>query len=113
MQQMDKAVYNTTGLIPRLFRPPYGVINPNLKKAIINGNYLPIGWNVRSMDTVINDEAKLLNKVLSKVKPGAVLLFHDTSAATIAMLPAFINEVKARGYKLVRLDKMLNLQPYA
>jgi peptidoglycan/xylan/chitin deacetylase (PgdA/CDA1 family) len=113
MQLMDSEVKSVTGKTPTLFRPPYGVINPNLKKAIIKGNYTPIGWNVRSMDTVIKDESKLLNKIIAQIKPGAVFLFHDTSLATIAILPAFIKQVKANGYRIVRLDQMLNIQAYA
>lgn len=113
MRLMDQAMKQTTGLTPLLFRPPYGVINPNLKKAVIKGDYVPIGWSVRSMDTVINDPQKLLNKVVSRLNPGAVFLFHDTGTATISVLPLFIEQAKAQGYQIVRLDKMLNLQVYA
>jgi len=113
MQMMDQSTINIIDKIPKLFRPPYGVTNPNLKKAIINGNYIPVGWSVRSMDTVIKDEQKLLNKVINKIKPGAVFLFHDTSKTTLAILPAFIKHVKASGYQVIRLDKMLNLPAYA
>lgn len=113
MRLMDQAMKQATGLTPLLFRPPYGVINPNLKKAVIKGGYVPIGWSVRSMDTVINDPQKLLNKVVSRLNPGAVFLFHDTGAAIISVLPLFIEQAKAQGYQIVRLDKMLNLQAYA
>jgi peptidoglycan/xylan/chitin deacetylase (PgdA/CDA1 family) len=113
MQATDKAMNSVIGKTPKLFRPPYGVTNPNLKKAIIQGNYIPVGWSMRSMDTVIKDERKLLNKVISKIKPGAVFLFHDTSDATVAVLPAIITHIHANGYEILRLDKMLNLQAYA
>ncbi len=113
MKQMDSAMTNATGLQPKLFRPPYGVTNPNLKKAIINGNYIPVGWSVRSMDTVIKDEKKLLAKITSGIKPGAVFLFHDTSHTTLQVLPQFIKEVKNRGFHIVPLDKLLHLPAYA
>ncbi len=113
MRMMDESVNKVIGKTPKLFRPPYGVMNPNLKKAIIDGGYIPVGWSVRSMDTVAKDKNKLLNKVISGIKPGAVFLFHDTCAVTLAILPAFIKEVKLRGYTISRLDKMLNLPTYA
>jgi peptidoglycan/xylan/chitin deacetylase (PgdA/CDA1 family) len=113
MQLMNEAVKNVTGQQPKLFRPPYGVTNPNLAKAIKNGNYTPIGWNVRSMDTVIKDEKKLFAKISDAIKPGAVFLFHDTSKATLKALPEFIKEVKNKGYNIVPLDKLLHLKPYA
>lgn len=113
MQMMDEAVQKVTGLQPKLFRPPYGVTNPNLKKAIIRGKYIPVGWSVRSMDTVTKDEQKLFEKVMAGLHPGAVFLFHDTCESTLKLLPIFIKEVKKRGYQFVPLDKLLHLTPYA
>lgn len=113
MRTMDETMNKVIGKKPRLFRPPYGVTNPNVKKAIISGNYTPVGWSVRSMDTVIKDEKKLLNKVIKGIKPGAVFLFHDTSDTTLSILPEFLSRVKSEGYKIIRIDKMLTLQPYA
>ena len=113
LRLMGEELKRVTGLQPKLFRPPYGVTNPNLKKAIIAGDYTPVGWSVRSMDTVVKDENKLLDKINKALKPGAVFLFHDTSTTTLNVLPAFIKEVKNRGYHIVPLDKLLHLTPYA
>ncbi|MBK8494261.1 MAG: polysaccharide deacetylase family protein [Chitinophagaceae bacterium] len=109
---MDSEMEKVTGLKPKLFRPPYGVTNPNVKKAIITGGYIPVGWSVRSMDTVIKDEKKLLNRINAGIQPGAVFLFHDTCNITLKVLPEFIQEVKKRGYQVVPLDKLLDLQAY-
>ena len=113
LKMMNSDTEKLTGLRPKLFRPPYGVINPNLRKAIQDGDYIPVGWSVRSMDTTIKDGMKLLDKVKKSLKPGAVFLFHDTCKSTHDMLPDFIKHVKELGYEIVRLDKMLALQPYA
>jgi len=113
LKKMDDEMERVTGLQPKLFRPPFGVINPNLKKAIINGGYTAVGWSVRSMDTVISDNKALLDKVSNSLKPGAIFLFHDTSKTTLAILPAFLKWVRESGYEIVRLDKMLHLKPYA
>ena len=113
LRRMDEAMERVTGLSPRLFRPPYGVTNPNVKKAILRGGYTPIGWSVRSMDTVTKDSRKLLAKINGAIEPGAVFLFHDTCSSTLEALPAFIAEVKNRGYEIVPLDKLLHLRPYA
>jgi peptidoglycan-N-acetylglucosamine deacetylase len=113
MRQMDSEMERVTGLKPKLFRPPYGVTNPNLAKAIKNGGYRAVGWNVRSLDTVAKDKKQLLNKINAGIKPGAVFLFHDTCKITLDILPEFIQEVKNRGYNIIPLDKLLALQPYA
>jgi peptidoglycan/xylan/chitin deacetylase (PgdA/CDA1 family) len=113
LQMMDAAMQKVIGVKPKLFRPPYGVTNPNLRKAVMRGNYIPVGWNIRSFDTVITDEQKLLAKVTKALKPGAVVLFHDTGKAIPSILPAFINTAREKGYEIVRLDKLLKLEPYA
>lgn len=112
LNQMSGIMEAVTGLRPKLFRPPYGVINPNLAKAIKKGNYIPVGWNVRSMDTVIRDEKKLLNKMKGKIAPGNIFLFHDTKDTTVKILPAFIMDAKKKGYQLVRIDELLKIQAY-
>lgn len=112
LAQMDSEAKRVIGIKPKLFRPPYGVTNPNVKKAIINGGYTPVGWSVRSMDTVIKDEKKLLARINDAIAPGAVFLFHDTSKTTLDVLPAFIQEVKKRGYQVSPLDKLLHLNAY-
>ncbi|RYG01129.1 MAG: polysaccharide deacetylase family protein [Chitinophagaceae bacterium] len=113
LQQMNAAVKQVSGLEPALFRPPYGVTNPNLVKAVKRQGLTPVGWNVRSLDTMIKDPEKLLERMMSSVKPGAIVLFHDTSEATFLMLPAFIERVRGLGFEFVRLDKMLNIPAYA
>ena len=113
LQEMNAITKALTGLTPKFFRPPYGVTNPNLKKAVEQGNYTSIGWNLRSLDTVIRDENRLLQKVLKRVKPGSILLFHDTSETTVKILRHLIRELRENGYAIVRLDKLIKLEPYA
>lgn len=112
LKMMDAEMERVLGFKPKLFRPPYGVTNPNLKKAIIKGGYTPVGWSVRSMDTVAKDEKKLFDKISAGVKPGAIFLFHDTCKVTLNVLPEFIKEVKKMGYNIVPLDKLLALTAY-
>ncbi|PSL47610.1 peptidoglycan/xylan/chitin deacetylase (PgdA/CDA1 family) [Chitinophaga niastensis] len=113
MQEMDTFAIDVTGLQPRLFRPPYGVTNPNLARAIKAGDYLPVGWNIRSLDTVAKDENKLLDKIINELKPGAVILLHDTCKITADILPQLITAIRQQGYRLERIDKMLKLPAYA
>ena len=111
LQSMDQITEKTIGVKPRLFRPPYGVTNPNLRQAIRSGKYVAVGWSVRSFDTVINDEKKLLPRI-SRVRPGDVILFHDRSQSMLSIMPDYIRMLKNQGFQITRLDKLLNLEPY-
>ena len=109
---MSQSVKNVTGFFPRFFRPPYGVTNPNLKKALVKSGVVSVGWSLRSYDTVIRNEDRLLSKILDSLKPGAILLLHDTSDTMLAILPRLLAGIQKAGFKTVRLDKMIKLKPY-
>jgi peptidoglycan-N-acetylglucosamine deacetylase len=111
--QTNDAIARVVGLRPALFRPPYGVTTPNIAAAVKTTGMTTVGWNIRSMDTVVKDDKKLLQNVTTALEPGSIVLFHDTSEATFCMLPAFIDRVHQQGYEIVSLHKMLNIAPYA
>ncbi len=113
VQLMNETAENITGLRPALFRPPYGVTTPNMKKVMERSGLTAIGWNIRSLDTVIKEEDKLFNKISGLLQPGAIVLLHDTSKTTLAILPRFIEVARSKGYEFVRADKLLNIAPYA
>jgi len=113
IQMMSEVVKDITGRRPRLFRPPYGVTTPNMKYAMDRNGFTAIGWNIRSLDTVIKDEEKLLQKITDQLQPGAIVLLHDTSKITLQVLPRFIETARSKGYEFVRVDRLLNVEPYA
>jgi peptidoglycan/xylan/chitin deacetylase (PgdA/CDA1 family) len=99
----NQAIESITGTSVTLFRPPYGVTNPNLAKALRNSNLKSIGWNLRSMDTVAKDERQLLNKILTRVKAGDIILLHDRCSITASILPELITTLKKRGFTFATL----------
>lgn len=103
IEATNTALENITGEKPVLFRPPYGVTNPNLGKAIRGTGMKSIGWNLRSMDTVAKDETTLRNKIIAGIKPGSIVLLHDRCSITAHMLPSLIREIKKRGYTFATL----------
>lgn len=113
LNKTDAVILNTIKKKPRFFRPPYGITNPNLARAVKEGSYETIGWSVRSLDTVIKDRGRLWRRITKNLKPGDIVLFHDYSDLTIELLPDFINHVSSTGLTIVGLDKLLNIKPYA
>jgi peptidoglycan/xylan/chitin deacetylase (PgdA/CDA1 family) len=103
IEQTNQAIESITGKPVTLFRPPYGVTNPNLGKALRNSNLKSIGWSLRSMDTVAKDKQQLLNKILIKVKAGDIILLHDRCAITADILPELIATLKKRGFGFATL----------
>lgn len=112
VSRCDEVIEHATGRRPRLFRPPYGVTNPMVAEVIRKGNYISVGWSLRTYDTVAKSPDELLTKTLKKLKNGDVLLLHDNIPHTVGMLSAFIREVKKRGYQIVPVHELLKVNPY-
>ena len=113
LRLVDAAVEKVIGKRPRLFRPPYGVTNPNVRRATQTGNYSPIGWNIRSLDTVSKEADKLLSRITDSLQPGSIILLHDSVALTVQILPTLIAHVRKEGYTIKRVDQLLNIPAYA
>ena len=66
----------------KLFRPPYGKLKTAQARAIEKLGYEIIMWDLLSadFDTTLSKE-QCLNNVLSKVKPGSIIVFHDSIKA--------------------------------
>jgi peptidoglycan-N-acetylglucosamine deacetylase len=112
LKQTASIVQNLTGKRTKLFRPPYGVTNPALAKAVRSMGFLSVGWSLKSKDTVIKDVNLLLDRLKKRVKPGDVILFHDTNPTNLEMLPKFISYLKETKFQIVRADQLLNIEAY-
>ena len=92
---------------PKIFRPPYGATNHNLKKALENTDFKVIGWSIRALDTIFSNPVIILQRVTSRIRPGSILVFHDSQFYTPEIIERVIIFALKRGYKFVRIDKYL------
>jgi len=112
LNSTDLAITRVVGSRPRFFRPPYGVTNPMVATAVRNGNYLTIGWSIRSFDTVIEDRTRLLRRLTRSLSGGDIILLHDQGKCTTDVLSELIQQVTALGLRIVRVDKLINEKGY-
>lgn len=93
----NELIHAATGLSPNIFRPPFGVTNPNLAKALRQLGLQSVGWTLRSMDTIAKDPEVLLNKILKNVRSNNTILLHDRCDITVAILPELITRLREKG----------------
>ena len=108
----NKSIFQIIGTKPVYFRPPFGVTNPTMKRALRNYNFISIGWSLRSLDTVIKSKENVIERVVKRVKSGDIILFHDTVPITTEIIDVFITTVISKGFKIVRLDDLINKKTY-
>jgi peptidoglycan-N-acetylglucosamine deacetylase len=108
----DVAIFNTIGRRPRFFRPPYGITNPMIAKALRRASYQVIGWSIRSFDTVTRDPDRLFRRITKPLKAGDIILLHDYCDSTIAILPRLLDHIRERGLQVVRVDELIKQRGY-
>lgn len=107
LQACQFALEQVTSQKIRLFRPPFGVTNPTVAKAVRLLGYTPVGWNIRTLDTQRPSREKILRHIRRKLRPGSVVLLHDRLPESDLLLMEILKLIKEQGYTVVRLDKML------
>ena len=95
-----------------LFRPPYGVTNPSIRRALTATKHKTIGWNIRSLDGIIKNEKFIFNRITSRISPGAIVLLHDTSISSVNVLAQFLQFLQNNNYTVVSLEQLLNIKAY-
>ncbi|MFX0555717.1 polysaccharide deacetylase family protein [Maribacter sp. CXY002] len=112
LQRTTDLVKKLTDKKMNLYRPAFGVTNPNIKKAVQELGLHSIGWNVRSLDTTPRNEAMVLLRITSKVTKGDIVLLHDTSAKTVAVLERLLLFLQEKKLQSVTVDQLLQLNAY-
>jgi peptidoglycan/xylan/chitin deacetylase (PgdA/CDA1 family) len=112
LEKTNEIIYSLTRLKLRLYRPAFGITNPRIKKAMKHTGLISIGWSIRSLDTIIYSQKKILKRVTRRLKKGDIILLHDSSARTVAVLEHLLIFLQANNLQPVTVDKLLYIKPY-
>ncbi|ADL12783.1 polysaccharide deacetylase family protein [Acetohalobium arabaticum] len=114
----EEKIKEVTGRAPALIRPPYGAVSDEIVDQLKEMNYKIIHWSVDSLDWNSDTKEEILDRVLPRLKPGVIILFHSSIGKsrnltpTVQALPAIIEELQKRNIELVTVDKLLSLASY-
>lgn len=104
----NDAIVAATGRKPSLYRPAGGLSNPAVRQAAGNFGLAEILWDVIPFDWANDSNTAATRQVLmAQIKPGSVVLFHDTYSSTVDLVYQFIPVLKANGYRLVTVSELL------
>jgi peptidoglycan/xylan/chitin deacetylase (PgdA/CDA1 family)/predicted MFS family arabinose efflux permease len=116
----ERAISSAAGVCPAIYRPPNGFHTPWQLHAVASHSMKTVTWDVIPRDWKDPPPDEVARRVLDSVKPGSIILLHDGKdtdehtdrSATLNALPGIIEGLRAKGYQIVRLDRLLSVPGY-
>lgn len=118
LEETGAVLAATTGVRPRWFRPPMGLLSPPVAEAARRAGLDVVGWTCSARDgwasTTLEAAVARLERGL---RPGAILVLHDAvergTRAPIApaVLRRLLVLLEVRGLRSVTLDELLEVPP--
>jgi peptidoglycan/xylan/chitin deacetylase (PgdA/CDA1 family) len=93
------------------FRPPYGNRDDRVRQVVEENGYVTIYWTYQVWDWTGDRTAEEVYQYsVDGACNGAIVVMHVGAQETADALPAIIDELQARGYRLVTLGELLSPQ---
>jgi peptidoglycan/xylan/chitin deacetylase (PgdA/CDA1 family) len=108
LAKASEAIRSATGQTPTIFRTAGGVIDDAVLAAANQQGLADINWDVIPFDW-INDANTAATRymLMTQIRPGSVVLLHDTYSSTVDLVYQFLPVLKANGYHLVTVTHLL------
>ena len=108
LSRAQQAIVTATGQTPKLWRPAGGLTDDAVNAVAAKDGLAAILWDVIPFDW-INDSNTAATRymLMTQIKPGSVVLFHDSYSSTVDLVQQFIPVLKANGYHLVTVSQLL------
>lgn len=100
-------IETVTGVRPTLFRCPYGEYDDHVINAVRAQGLEPIQWDVDSLDWKDLEAPEITKRVVGKVQPGSIVLFHNAAKHTPEALPGLIEALLQEGYEFVPISQLI------
>ncbi len=112
LKTSTKAIEKITGKKVEVFRAPYGEYSDLLIETAENLGLYTIQWDVDSLDWKNLSASEIQKRVVSKVKNGSIVLFHNQGLHTHEALPYIIKELKNQGYTFTTIGDLIYKDNY-
>lgn len=106
----EQSIKEVLGVKTTLIRTPNGDFDARSLKVLHAMGYQVIQWNTDSLDWMNPGVPNIIQRVLTKVVPGDIILMHasDSCKQTHLALPAIIDGLRAKGYQFATVTELLS-----
>ena len=106
IQEGEDAILLTTGQKPQVFAPPAGDFNQQTVAVAAELGYKTVLWTIDTVDWQRPAPTVIIDRVLSKLSNGALVLMHPTQP-TLEALPVILDHLANRGFVCVTVGELL------
>jgi peptidoglycan/xylan/chitin deacetylase (PgdA/CDA1 family) len=119
--QQGLDAFDVLGLRPLLYRPPWLLRIPALRK-IARGHRLRVisGEFCHPLEVFQPAPERIARRALARTRPGSILIFHDgfdgrggNRASTVEAVKIVVDGLSRRGYRFTTVDRLLGIPAYA
>jgi len=112
VEKCNEKISAITGKTPHLFRAPYGDYNNDVVQAVRECGSYTIQWSVDSLDWKDLSASEITKRVMSKLHPGAIVLFHNAALHTPEALPDILEKAQKEGYRFIPISELIYTDKY-
>lgn len=102
-------IIGLTGTQPTLLRPPGGLYNQDVRQTVESSGLSMILWSLDPEDWDRTKRGTTANYVVSRIRPGDVVLLHDLSRENVAAALEIIDRLTAQGWTFVTVSRLAEL----
>jgi len=114
MAEGIESIRAITGERTSYLRPPHGFKDFVVMEQAGRLGLTVVNWNVIPRDWTNPGVSRIVENVMTNIRPGAVILLHDGDSPggtgsreqTVRALPLIIDRLREAGYELVRIDEL-------
>ncbi len=108
----NEKIKNITGEENKLYRAPYGEYNNTVIKAAKENGYIPIQWNLDTLDYTGITGEEMWDRIKNKLQAGDIILSHNGTKHTAESLDMLIKNIKEKGFEIVRVSDLVYKENY-
>ncbi|WP_236693025.1 polysaccharide deacetylase family protein [Aneurinibacillus tyrosinisolvens] len=110
VRKAEEIIFDTTQVRPRLIRTPNGDFDQRVVEKLSEMGYTTIHWSADSFDWMNPGVDIIIERVLSKARPGVIILMHasDTAQQTHIALPSIIDGLRLKGFEFVTVSELIH-----
>ena len=116
LERTQQAIFDATGVTPKLFRPPFGGRRPATLRLARAVGLEPVMWNVSCYDWKPITTDEIVRHAQRQLRGGDVILLHDGGhgrmgvdrSRSLDASDRLIRQYKDEGYEFVTVPEMMS-----